>query len=123
MPKFVSGTEQLKPFEMQPGQEVTGWIELDWGDASKDWSVTTWALSGKVEITLTDMPDRPSDSFPYTKKVESESGSEEVLDNEGSEEVLDNEDFWKGFKKGFNMGYDIAKEDAAEGGEEFEYTD
>ena len=55
-------------FDMEPGAEVTGFLEFDWGDQAKDWSITTWAQSGKVEITLTDMPTRKSDVHPYTKK-------------------------------------------------------
>ena len=31
-------------------------------DQSQDWSVTTWAKKGKVQVALTSMPSRPSDS-------------------------------------------------------------
>ena len=47
---------------MQPGEKVTGWVEFAWSDdKAQDWSLTTWARSGKVEVALTSMPDRPSD--------------------------------------------------------------
>ena len=40
--------------EMQPGDVITGEIELSWmDDQSQDWSVTTWAKKGKVQVALT----------------------------------------------------------------------
>ena len=48
---------------MQPGEVVTGWVELAWGDDQpQDWSIVTYGNSGKIEIKLTDMPNRPSDT-------------------------------------------------------------
>ena len=49
-------------FEMQPGETFNGWVDFTWyDDSARDWSITTWAQSGKVEVKLTSMPDRPSD--------------------------------------------------------------
>ena len=56
------GTHQIIT-EMQPGDVIKGTIELSWmDDQSQDWSVTTWAKKGKVQVALTSMPSRPSDT-------------------------------------------------------------
>ena len=71
----LPGSEQERPkafheiqqviHEMKPGEELTGYVELDWTHSqashAKDWSIVTYAKTGKVEITLTDLPNRPSD--------------------------------------------------------------
>ena len=72
----LPGTEESEPtafegniqiiHQMQPGEELTGYVELDWthsqASQARDWAISTYAKSGKVDITLTDMPDRPSDT-------------------------------------------------------------
>ena len=56
-----SGTHQ-EITEMDPGQVITGFVEVNWkDDQAQDWSITTWAQSGKVEISYTTKPERKSD--------------------------------------------------------------
>ena len=57
-----SGVYQII-YDMEAGEELTATVEMSWNDSqAQDWSVVTYARSGKVEVKLTDKPDRPSDA-------------------------------------------------------------